>query len=160
MRTLSGHSSFDTAHIDADYPYGFRLRTQRAVWLEFKKGHGFRMVTATINPKTGRWNKPKTGIYVPLGVLVMDDAGHIQLIALSFGATQDEVGTFSADYADAYTGDHINAAQALLHYHFAAKRVRFTVGGDGPRQTPEEAHAVTHAAYVLGYADMKAAEIG
>ncbi len=68
MQTLSGHATPETAYLVEDYPYGFRLRCQIRFWLEFKKGHGFRLVSQTSNPKTEAarglpagtvWNKPK-----------------------------------------------------------------------------------------------------
>lgn len=45
-----------------DYPYG-RLRTSMFFSLEFKDGKGFRAVRQSINPKTGKLNKPKKSTY-------------------------------------------------------------------------------------------------
>ena len=85
MQLLIGHTSPDNAHEIADYPYGFTLRCRKRYWIEFKKNHGFRVVTQTTNPKRGHaWNKPKAGIYATFGtVLYIDDAGHIQWTGLS-----------------------------------------------------------------------------
>ena len=61
---LYGHTSEATAYVVADYPYGFRERTQIRYWLEHKPKKGWRFVSQTLNPKTSRWNKPKASTYV------------------------------------------------------------------------------------------------
>lgn len=55
-----------------NYPYGYKLKTTLTHSLEFKSGKGFRHVTQTVNPKTGRLNKPKRGNYYPLMLLATD----------------------------------------------------------------------------------------
>lgn len=45
-----------------DYPYG-RLRTSMFYSLDFHPKKGFRAVTQSINPKTGKMNKPHPGTY-------------------------------------------------------------------------------------------------
>lgn len=45
-----------------NYPYG-RLRTTAYFSVEFQPKKGFRSVFQTINPKTGRVNKEKKGVY-------------------------------------------------------------------------------------------------
>lgn len=63
------HTSPETASLMPDSPYGFRLRCQMRVWLESRKGHGYRMMTQTSNPKNAGlvWNKPKASIYSYVG---------------------------------------------------------------------------------------------
>ncbi len=60
-----------------DYPYGFRLKTTMTHWVEFKKGKGFRHVTQTVNPKTGKLNKPNSSAYYPLMVLETQENGRV-----------------------------------------------------------------------------------
>lgn len=55
-----------------NYPYG-RLRTQATFSIEFKKNRGFRSVFQTINPKTGRINKPKKGTYRQIMFMINND---------------------------------------------------------------------------------------
>jgi hypothetical protein len=75
---LYGHTSESTAYLVADYPYGFRARTQIRYWLEHKKGKGFRFVSQTMNPKTSRWNKPKASTYADWGAaMYLNDEGHV-----------------------------------------------------------------------------------
>lgn len=59
-----------------NYPYG-RLRTAAYFSVEFKPKYGFRSVFQTINPKTGKFNKPKYGTYYTfLYVYKNPDNGH------------------------------------------------------------------------------------
>jgi hypothetical protein len=69
-----------------DYPYGFRLRCKIRYWIEYKASHGFRFVSQTTNPKVPgeRWNKPKAGQYVRLGMgMFLDEKGHVSHTAIS-----------------------------------------------------------------------------
>tara|TARA_B100000123_G_scaffold240053_1_gene193015 strand:- start:25 stop:543 length:519 start_codon:yes stop_codon:yes gene_type:complete len=62
---------FDTAAEVDNYPWGFRMKTQRRYWVETTK-HGDRSVVCTMNPKTGKWCKPKKSTYE--AVLVVTEA--------------------------------------------------------------------------------------
>lgn len=83
MRTeLSGHTSFETAYLVEDYPYG-RLRCKIWFWVEANK-KGFRFCSRTENPKTGRLNAPKCGQYYKVaGAMYLDDVGHVKFSGLS-----------------------------------------------------------------------------
>lgn len=75
---LYGHTSEATAYLVDDYPYGFRERTQIRYWLEKKAKKGWRFVSQTLNPKTGRWNKPKASTYIEwAAAMFLDDQGHV-----------------------------------------------------------------------------------
>lgn len=82
MKQLIGHNSQETAYVVSDYPYGFRLRTQIRYWIETKKGFGQRFCHQTMNPKNGKWNKPKCGIYNLAVALVLEDNGYVGHAAL------------------------------------------------------------------------------
>ena len=56
-----------------NYPYGFRLKTTKTYQIEFCKGKGFRSIETTIDPKTGKMNKPKKSIYNDLMFLINKD---------------------------------------------------------------------------------------
>jgi hypothetical protein len=76
---LYGHTSETTAYLVEDYPYGFHERTQIRYWLEEKPKKGWRFVSQTVNPKTGRWNKPKASTYADWGAaMYLDEKGHVQ----------------------------------------------------------------------------------
>lgn len=89
-RSLHGHTSEATAYLVDDYPYGFRERTQIRYWLEGPKPKkGWRFVSQTLNPKTGRWNKPKASTYADWGAaMYLDGKGHVQWT--SVGPYSDE----------------------------------------------------------------------
>ena len=79
MEILQGHISPETAYLVKDYPYGYTLRCQIRYWLEFKPGHGVRLVSQTSNPKRGHvWNKPKAGTYCRFGgCMVLMENQHV-----------------------------------------------------------------------------------
>lgn len=92
-----------TAKVDVEnYPYGYNLRTTLTHSLEFKSGKGFRHVTQTINPKTGRLNNPKRGTYYPLMLLATDsETKHTRSFALNPNSAEA-----------------VNTAAAWMHVHF------------------------------------------
>jgi hypothetical protein len=78
-RPLYGHTSEATAYLVDDYPYGYNVRTSIRYWLEHKANKGWRFVSQTLNPKTGRWNKPKASTYSDWGgAMYIDGKGHVQ----------------------------------------------------------------------------------
>ena len=81
MKQLIGNNSAETAYVVADYPYGFRLRTQIRYWVETKKNFGQRFVSQTLNPKNGNWNKPKAGTYYLAVVMYLDEKDYVQAAA-------------------------------------------------------------------------------
>ena len=73
-----------------NYPYGYTLKTTKTDWLEFKHGHGFRHVSQTINPKTGRPNAPKAGTYSDIIVLGKNEENnHTEGMFFSFYSHED-----------------------------------------------------------------------
>lgn len=70
--------------VSENYPYGYTLKTTKYDWLEFKKGKGFRHVSQTINPKTGRLNAPKAGTYSDVYLLGRDENNHVKCGGASF----------------------------------------------------------------------------
>jgi hypothetical protein len=65
-------------YVQSDYPYGFKLRCQRRLYVEFKPGFGMRLVSQTSNPKRSTdtrtvWNAPKASTYSPVVAWVVDE---------------------------------------------------------------------------------------
>ena len=58
-------TSLETAQVAEDYPYG-GMRTKMFFFVEYKKKKGWRAVTQSLNPKTGRMNKPHASTYSDL----------------------------------------------------------------------------------------------
>jgi len=121
QKYLYGHTSPDTAFTVDNYPYGFRLRTQIRYWIESKdaKNGGQRFVSQTINPKTGRWNKPKAGTYSPVLVMREDTSnGYISCVGLNRCVgdkeTADKIKEFLATHGDNLTD--FQKKQAKIYY--------------------------------------------
>lgn len=80
VRHLPGHTSFETAYIIQDYPYGRTLRCKKACWLEYKENKGWRFCYQTTNPKKAGevWNAVKAGTYAPVAAeMYLDEKEHI-----------------------------------------------------------------------------------
>ena len=149
MQTLSGHTSPATAYVVEDYPYGFRLRCTMRHWIEFKRGHGFRHVTQTSNPKKAGdvWNKPRAGTYHPVLVLTVDEDGRVEGDGLNLYASDERIDTFEERHAAALTDEHRAALRFLRAANRTAGRISFTIQLDDgtPRQTVEEQAAIYRA---------------
>ena len=79
---LYGHTDFNSAYVVDDYPYG-RERTEMRFWLEHKGKRGWRLVRQSLNPKNGRWNKPKASTYNEWAAnMYLDSKGHVQWAGL------------------------------------------------------------------------------
>lgn len=115
---LYGHTSEETAYLIKDYPCGFHARCQMKVWIEYREGKGFRMVTRTSNPKRpGTWNKPKEGTYSSLGAcLYLDSEGKFHAAGVSLYSTLEAVKA----YAESFPGADLSLVNGMIAY--AARR--------------------------------------
>ena len=102
MKTLTGHTSKETARVVDDYPYGYRLRCKIRYWLEYRPSFGFRLVSQTTNPKKPGefWNKPKPSTYSAVAVMVETEEGHIEQRALRLYPSLQEAEAFEAQHGD------------------------------------------------------------
>jgi len=116
MQILTGHTSQDTAFLQDDYPFGFTLRCQRRVWLEYRPKHGYRLMTQTTNPKRPGlvWNKPKASTYAFLAVMYLDEQEHVQWATLHQYAEAEHIEAFATLYAEGLQGKAEQAALAFL----------------------------------------------
>ena len=113
IKVLHGHTSHETAYVQHSYPYGFRLKTERRVWLEFKKGNGFRFVSNTRNPKKAGepWNKPHASTYSDVGVMVIvkseesPTGEEVTWVGLHLHDNAEKVARFETAYAEAIAAD-------------------------------------------------------
>lgn len=103
------------AIIVSDYPFGFRERVCRKVWLEFDKNKGTRFCVRTSNKGNAlSWCKEKKSSYTDSIIAVkIDDAGHYDRIdvvkgVLSGGNWQDSANDYKYD-TDAMTDALDNA---------------------------------------------------
>lgn len=113
------YTSFETAYLVEDYPYGFRLRTQIKFWIETRKDKTQRVVSCTLNPKTDKWNKPKASTYSMVRVLFIDaKTGHLENNGLS-QYDSSEAAKFLAEYGDGMTEWHKGQLTIFAAYHMA-----------------------------------------
>ena len=85
VRQLLGHDTAETAFMVLNYPWGFRMKTKRRYWIETTK-RGQRAIYQTMDPKTGRWCKPKKGTYSDIMVMYLDEVEHVQFDGGQFSA--------------------------------------------------------------------------
>ena len=98
-----------------NYPYGFKLKTTLFHELEFNAKKGYRVVTTTINPKTGRLNKPKKSTYSPLIVRFYDSEGHIKTRHFDFngGEAINKGVTFVNENFELFSEEEIKSIYSL-----------------------------------------------
>jgi len=142
MKPIYNHTSFETAYIVDDYPYGFKLRCKRAHWVEYKPSKGFRFVTCTTNPKKGDvWNKPSAGTYVKFAMeLYLDDDNHVQASTISEYSKPEEAIKFLNDFPEANLVElkRFIPAKTVWQRHYAAGRIEFTINGVAQKPTESE----------------------
>lgn len=137
---LYGHTSEATAYLVDDYPYGFRERTQIRYWLEHKAGKGWRFVSQTLNPKTGRWNKPKTSTYSDWGgAMYLDEKGHVHWTGVGPYTDEQQMLAFVTSFpgADMRELRKVVPAKLRLLSDFISGKRFFTI--NGIRQPTSEA---------------------
>ena len=139
---LNGHNDFDSAHLTEDYPYGFRLRCQRKMWIEIatkgaKKGE-YRVMTCTSNPKTGGWNKPKAGQYDLLTILFINDEGHCDSDSINYYCDTAKCQAFKDRWYDQMCerdrkvlDDHLKK-KAIVDQAFANGTLKFVITPSQP----------------------------
>jgi len=71
-----------------NYPWGFRLKTTLYDSMEFSPKKGYRHVTQTIDPKTGKLCAPKKSTYYALLVRYYNDDNHIKTMAFDFNGIE------------------------------------------------------------------------
>ncbi len=146
--TLKGHVSPDTAFVVEDYPYGFRLRTQIRYWIETTK-HGQRFVSQTMNPKTGEWNKPKSGTYDEIKVLTRDpENGYIHSDSLRYNDSLEKIAEFETRHAEALDERAHKVIKMLQAHERAMSQITWTVGpakSGEAHQTIDEQLAIINA---------------
>jgi signal peptidase I len=76
-------STADVVRIE-NYPYGYNQKTTLYDSIEFKPGKGYRHVTQTVNPKTGRLNAPKKSTYSHLILRRFDEEGKLRALHYHF----------------------------------------------------------------------------
>lgn len=127
---ISHCTSEQTAWVVQDYPYGFKLKTTMACWIEYKPGNGYRFVTRTQNPKNGRWNAEKPSTYVKQGFAFMytdKENGHVKWSAWHWYPFSEEAQE-TDDYLIAALREAFKDDAASLHaleYTYAQRKKHY-----------------------------------
>jgi len=102
ITVLNGHISPDTAYTIENYPYSFRLKCQKRVWIDVSATFGARVMSQTTNPKRGGgWNTVKAGTYSRFGgALYLDEQGHVQFTGLHEYMSDAQTVDWAATYLD------------------------------------------------------------
>ena len=160
MKALHGHTSEETAFIVNDYPYGFHARTQIRYWIETKgkSGCGMRFCSQTLNPKTGKWNKPKKGTYSVVLGMIQEDNGHIAYQSLASGGwdKEDKIKAFEAFHAP-LTEYQAKAIRYIRATNKANEVIKYEIKpetNNEPRQTREEQAEIMNKAIKWGYSQI------
>lgn len=120
---LYGHTNEDNAYVVPDYPYGYTLRTKIRYWVESNPRFGQRLVSQTMNPKTGTWNRPKASTYTSFVVMFVDDAnGHVYWSGWHPYNGADELQDFIKTYGAGLDAEHLDYANKLLQRYEERKQ--------------------------------------
>lgn len=90
MKLIYTAKCAETAHVVTDWPWGWTLKTEARFWIETTK-HGDRFVQQTLNPKTGKWCKPKKQTYEAVLVLAITDQGKVTNVGIGKHADRDRI---------------------------------------------------------------------
>lgn len=132
------YTSFDSAYVIADYPYGFRQRTEMKIWIETNnkdRTRPQRVVSCTKNPATGEWNKVKRGTYQMMLVLFIDhkDNDHVKNDAMSEYSAEN-AGEFLAEYGEGLDEWHKGKLVIFDAYNKAQDELGIRLYGCAPEE--------------------------
>ena len=95
MDLIYKKDSFENAIEVNNYPWGFRLKTQRRYWIESNKTQGDRLCFCTLNPKTNKWCAVKKSTYVAVDLLYFDENNHVKTFGIhKYGTNKKELEQF------------------------------------------------------------------
>ena len=139
----TSHTSPETAYKIENYPYGFRLKTTKRIWIETNK-KGDRINSQTMNPKTNQWNKPKRSTYTAILILMIEkETGHITNTGIDTSYTsEEEQQAFSNWIGTDYplNDQQKHQLKMIKALNNTRKHIKVTISGQ-PTRTPEEQKA-------------------
>lgn len=145
---LHGHTTEATAYLVEDYPYGFRERTSIRYWLE-TTSHGDRLLSQTLNPKTGRWNKPKKSVYMDVACMFLNADGHVKHTGIGVHANDEWLAKFLEVMEGRMTPAQKTKLAGILGMRRAFEGITFTVVANGvftPAEAKDQARIEAHLA--------------
>lgn len=127
MEIFYNAKDFDTAIEVADYPWGYTLKTKRRYWVETTT-RGDRGVYCTLNPKTGKWCKPKKMTYDAVVVINRDEDGRVTFDTLGNNAGLDRIAEFTERYGfDEFSDSKRSRICELVAVAEVMENVSFTI---------------------------------
>ena len=127
VKVLPGHTSPETAYLVEDYPYGFKLRTEKRYWIEEHPKKGFRLGTQTRTPKLASrpWNKVSYSTYSAFGGgLFLDENEHVQWTGVTEYTDAEEILAFAKTFGSTPTLKMVIKAKLSLYKRFQAAHAR------------------------------------
>jgi hypothetical protein len=97
-----------------DYPYGFSLRTSLFIWVEHKPNKWYRIGRSTINPKTGRENKPKYSTYSDYYRLYENEEGYIKTASYSWNSASKLDDLIKTGMLDEFSSEFIENQKNVM----------------------------------------------
>lgn len=135
---IFGHTSEETALEIPDYPYGRRIRTTIRYWIETVARKGDRFCSQTLNPKTGRWNKPKRSTYSSVAILIREaDTGYIRWTGLGTWPDMKYLVKFLKVVGDKLNDEQKNQVAEIIGRTKAFEHVTFSIH-EGPMSDEEK----------------------
>jgi hypothetical protein len=134
-KLLSGHTSQATAHVVHGYPFGRVLKTPRLYWIETKKGHGQRMVTATAkkflldaytdapdsaayyeeNKGKFAWNATKASTYSSMRIMYIDEStGYVENTGCHYYEGPEKLMAFAAQWESQFDDEQRKQFGAVI----------------------------------------------
>lgn len=159
MKLFYDAKCFDTAYVVEDWPWGWTLKTEARFWVETTK-HGDRIVQQTLNPKTGKWCKPKKQTYEAVEVIAVTDEGKVTSVGIGKHANQDRI----ADVLETIDFEKLNEAQkkqicTLNAWAEVMENVEFTIAPRATDPAERKAHDAEQdkiGRKITGYANLLA----
>jgi len=124
MKPLYNHTSIETSYLVSDYPWGFKLRTEKQFWIEFKETQGYRFCSRTKDPRTGKWCAAKNGTYCKIAMcMYLDEKEHVTYSAITEYSEAKDIKAFAESFPEAVT-DRLKTFTKLrgLYYKRCAEK--------------------------------------
>jgi hypothetical protein len=136
---LYGHDNPNNAYEVDDYPYGRNLRCKIRYWLESSPNKGYRFVSQTQDPRTGRWNNPKKSTYALLGAnMYLDSKNHVVWSQISEYSKAGEILEFVRSFPQSDFSILKKFAPKKIAYLKASAEGRVVWKINGVPQPPKE----------------------
>ena len=123
---LYNHTSFETAYVVQDWPWGYKLRTEKRFWIESNK-NGDREISQTLDPRTGKWCAPKKSTYYPVRIFYTSDQGEeVKQLLWEVMRKDDKIKSFYELHKDNLNDFQKAQIKKWIGFNEAMKNVTFS----------------------------------